>query len=258
MVLPSRSKNELARALKRARLVRARTREDRTGRAKKNLHIQADRPRRRVLEIEADHLIEAQVAAPAHLPEAGEPGLYFEQAPAVPDIIGIELIRDRWAGPDQRHMPPEHVEELGHLVQTRLPQKGADGREPGILRQFVHGLAVAVRRLRLDAPRDESCDVVSVNRRISRRVHGAKLQACERRPILAESALPEEDGPRRREFDGDSDHKEDGREEEQSRQAAEDIDGSLDDPGRSPRLVSTYEIRIQSRDPESRIIGFPI
>src|SRR6266403_6255854 len=205
MVLPSRSKNELARALKRARLVRARTREDRTGRAKKNLHIQADRPRRRVLEIEADHLIEAQIAAPTHLPEAGEPGLHFEQAPAVPDVIGIELIWDRWARPDQRHVTPEHVEELGHLVQARLPQKGADGREPGILRQLVYGLAVAIGRLRIDAARDESRDVVSVDRRVCRRMHGAKLQACERRAIVAEAALPEEDGPRRRELDGDSD-----------------------------------------------------
>ncbi len=42
------------------------------------------------------------------------------------------------------------------------------------------------------------------------------------------------------------------------RQAAEESDGSLDDPGRFPRLVSTHEIRVQSRDPESRIIGFPI
>src|SRR6266403_2201397 len=201
MVLPSRSKNELARALKRARLVRARTREDRTGRAKKNLHIQADRPRRRVLEIEADHLIEAQIAAPTHLPEAGEPGL---------------------------------------------------------LRQLVYGLAVAIGRLRIDAARDESRDVVSVDRRVCRRMHGAKLQACERRAIVAEATLPEEDGPRRRELDGDSDQKEHRREEDDRRQAAEEIDGSLDDPGRFPRLVSTHEIRVQSRDPESRIIGFPI
>src|SRR2546422_9125394 len=85
-------------------LIRAVAEKDGAGRLQKDLHIQPERPRSRILEIEPDHVVEPQSASPVDLPEAGEPWPDLEQPPAVPDVIRLDFRRDRRTRPP--HPPP--------------------------------------------------------------------------------------------------------------------------------------------------------
>src|SRR5947209_7848208 len=67
----------------------------------KDLDIQPERPLLRISEIEAHHIVEGELASPVDLPETSDSGLHFQQAPAVPDVVGLELIWDRGSWPDQ-------------------------------------------------------------------------------------------------------------------------------------------------------------
>src|SRR3990172_1185456 len=124
-------------------------------RSQENLDIEPEGPGVRISEIETHHVVKGEPAPPVDLPEAGDSGLHFEQAPPVPDVVGLQLIGDRGSGPDQRHLPPQYVEELGELVPTDLAQEPPDASHPRILGDLVHA--------RIDVSRNESCDVLPVN-----------------------------------------------------------------------------------------------
>src|SRR5438309_11717423 len=66
-----------------------------------DLEVEPERPRLRILEVETDHVVKPQPAAPVHLPEAGDPRLDFQEASTVPDVVALELIGDRGAWPDE-------------------------------------------------------------------------------------------------------------------------------------------------------------
>src|SRR3989442_12976159 len=113
----------------------------------------------------------------------------------MPDIVGLELIRDGRARPDHRHLAPEYVEELWELVETALSEEAPNPRQPRVVRQLVNGFAVRFGRPRLYLSPDEALDVFDVDLRIVHRVHGAKLQSREWGAELADSLLTEQDGP---------------------------------------------------------------
>src|SRR5438034_4411348 len=68
--------------------------------------------------------------------------LHFQQAPAVPDIVGLELVRHCRAWPDHRHLASEYIEQLWKFVETALPEEAADTRQARIVGQLVNGFAV--------------------------------------------------------------------------------------------------------------------
>src|SRR3954463_11681779 len=96
----------------RRKLAGAAARENSLGRLHKNLYVNTYGPILRVLEIQADHLVEGRSAATVNLPQAGDPRLHFEEATAVPGRVSLEFIRNRRTRSDERHIPKKHVEEL--------------------------------------------------------------------------------------------------------------------------------------------------
>src|SRR2546425_12175112 len=80
------------------------------------------------------------------LPEARDAGLHFQQAPPVPDVVGLELIGDRGAWPDERHLAPQDIEELGELVQTGPSEEPPDRSHPWIGGDLVNDFAVCLGR----------------------------------------------------------------------------------------------------------------
>src|SRR3989454_1033672 len=225
--------------------------------SEKNLEIEPERPRPRVLEVETHHVVEWEAASPAHLPEAGDPGLHVQQAPAVPDVVGLELVRDRGARADHRHLPSQDIEKLWKLVQAGLPQEPPGTRQSRIRGDLVD---VAIRSgcTRADVSPDESFDVVHVDPRIIAGVHGAELQAREGDAILADSLLAKQDGPGRGQLDRECDGQENGREKDQRHRAAGYVDGALDRTGHLSRFVSLHEIRVELLDRKPRFILSPV
>src|SRR2546422_11603724 len=89
----------------------------------KDLHIEPGRPRSRILQIETHHIVKTEPASPVHLPEAGNSGLHFQYAPPMPDVVDLELIRDRRAGGDPRPLFPSHTVKMWEVGQNRLSHK---------------------------------------------------------------------------------------------------------------------------------------
>src|SRR6266850_3150032 len=175
-------------------LVRTVPRTHRLRSPEKNLEIEPERPRRRILEIEPHHIVEWKPASPVHLPEPGDSWLHFQQAPPVPDVVGLELVGDRGPWADHRHVTPQYVEKLRELVQAGLSQESPDARQPRVFGDFVDR-AIRSGGALTGVSRDESLDVFHVNPWIISGLHGAELQAGEGNPILTNSLLAKQDGP---------------------------------------------------------------
>src|SRR5487761_858614 len=73
-------------------------------RGQENLEVQPKRPFLRIAQVKPHHLVEACTVAPAHLPEAGHPGFQLQDSPPVPDVVHLELIWNRRARADERHL----------------------------------------------------------------------------------------------------------------------------------------------------------
>src|SRR2546422_3713310 len=102
-------------------LVRALTGKHGSRSPQKDLDIEPGRPRPRILQIETHHIVKAEPASPVDLPEAGNSGLHFQYAPPMPDVVDLELIRDRRPGVSQKNIPRSHIDKMWAEVPTRLP-----------------------------------------------------------------------------------------------------------------------------------------
>ena len=60
------------------------------------------------------------------------PGLHRQPA-AMPQVVAVDLARQRRAGPDEAHLAEQHVPHLGQLVEARGPQEAAGPREARIV-----------------------------------------------------------------------------------------------------------------------------
>src|SRR2546425_6272813 len=113
-------------------LVRALTGKHGAWSPQKDLDIEPRRPRSRILQIETHHVVKGEPASPAHLPEAGNSWLHFQYAPPMPDVVDLELIRDRRSGAHQRPLPPQYIEKMWGVLQTRFsPKTPGVGQERG-------------------------------------------------------------------------------------------------------------------------------
>ena len=121
----------------------------------------------------------------------------------MPDIVGLELIRNRGAWSDHRHLAPQHIHELWEFVQARLPQKPPDAGHARIRGHLVHDIAVF--SVCVSVSRDEPSHILSVNPRIIHGMHRAKLQERKGHSVLADSLLTEENRAWRGQLDCDGD-----------------------------------------------------
>src|SRR5262249_8379105 len=106
-------------------LVRAPRRQNHRHRAEQDLDVEAERPSIDVSEIQTHPVLEVHAVAAGDLPEAGDSRLHGE-APALPALVLLDLLRDRRARPDEAHVALEHVPELRQLVDGEAPDPPAD------------------------------------------------------------------------------------------------------------------------------------
>src|SRR3990170_3300148 len=98
-----------------------------------DLQIEAERPALDVVEVVLDPPLERGVAAPAvDLGPPGDPGLHLVAQHVAGDLPAELLHEDRPLGAraHEAHLPAEHVEELGQLVQAEPAQEGSQPRPP--------------------------------------------------------------------------------------------------------------------------------
>ena len=97
-------------------------RQDGGGGLPQDEHVEGEGPVLDVAEVEPDGVVPLEVRAAADLPETGEPGGHQRPAAGLGRHLS-QLMREMWAGSDERHGAVQHVEELGKLVQREVPQE---------------------------------------------------------------------------------------------------------------------------------------
>jgi hypothetical protein len=117
--------------------------------------------------------------------------------------------------PHQRHVPAQHVEELGQLVEAALAEQFAAGDDARIAAQLVierpfgAGLRIAGKQLR--EPR------LGVDH------HRAELEAGEIAAVAADAALDEEDRAGIARLDGERDREQQRQQEGEGGKADQDV-----------------------------------
>lgn len=91
------------------------------------------------------------VGAGLDLPEPGQPGPHAQPS-------GVHVVLERYlsefmrARPDEAHVPPEHVPQLGKLVQAEPAEEPAQGRDPRIVGDLHHALGQIRTHQRVECP----------------------------------------------------------------------------------------------------------
>src|SRR5438876_232036 len=189
-----------------------------------DLDVCPERARPCVPEVETHHLVERRTAAAGDLPQSGNPGLYVEKAAAVPRLVLLELVGNRWPRADERHVSAQHVPELRQLVEAAVPEKASDRRDPWIVGELED---FGLTRLALAARIDEPRDVLLMELLVHVHVHRPKLENLERFHPLADAHLLEKyraAGPQLHERGNE---KEQRRAQQQVRVAPDDIELAL-------------------------------
>src|SRR5450759_4858934 len=86
-----------------------------------DVQVALQRPGLHVLQVEAQHVVEREVTAPADLPEPGD-ARQHDVPPPVPFFHELAVSQRQRARPDKAHVALEHTEELGQLVEAQAPQ----------------------------------------------------------------------------------------------------------------------------------------
>ena len=200
-----------------AGLVGAGPTEDRRRRLPENLQVESEGPILDITQIQPDRFIPRQVRPPADLPQAGHARLDHKPPPHVIAVHG-RLRRQRRPRSDQRHVPEQHVEQLGKFIQRPAAQPGACLRHPRVPAHLEEcpGPLVAGRKLCLP--------LFCVHH------HGPELPQREGAAILPDPGLPEEDGPMIGELDGERDDDEQGDQHDQRRHGRCLVEHCLENP----------------------------
>src|SRR6476660_7704967 len=152
--------------------------------------IVRDGPILDVEEVEANVVVERQLAAASRLPEARDAGADLESI-AVPVLVGSDLLGERRPGPDQAHLALQDVQELRELVQAVTPEPPSDARDPWILADLEQGARSLVPLLELG------------EEQLGASHHGAELVDREGPALAADAHLLEEHGAAGGELDGE-------------------------------------------------------
>ena len=101
-----------------------------------------------VLEVSADHAVEAGGVALRDLPPAGDPRLHGQALQVELGVLG-DLVGQRRARADDGHLAQEHVDELRELVDGVLADEPAYLRYARVLLHLEHGAGDLVLPLEL-------------------------------------------------------------------------------------------------------------
>src|SRR5918995_4314180 len=186
-----------------------------------------------VVEVQADHVLEGEVAPAADLPVPAD-ARYRRQAHLVPLGHPLEVPHGQRPRPDQAHLPQQHVYELGQLVYAPTPDELADPRDARVVLHLEDGAVGLVLGLQLRlAP-------------LGVLVHRAELVAEEDLPIGPDALLLEEDRPRGGELYQDGDRQEERREDEEPEGGTRDVEKALEGP---LGVVELRVVHLQERQP---------
>src|ERR1017187_10642774 len=119
----------------------------------------------------------------------------------MPDVICLNLIRNRRAGPDQLHFTLQYIDELRKFIQAGFAQERSDSGNPGVMSQLVNAFTVSVRWLFLRLTGDQFLNIRFVDGGIVVHLHGSEFQEHKRSTMLADPSLPKEHWSIRRCFD---------------------------------------------------------
>ncbi len=138
----------------------------------------------------------------------------------VPLVVFLRFIRQARPRPHQAHVAPQHVDQLGKLVQAGLAQDPPQGDDAGVfLRvQLDHRLVAAL---------DEGLEVLLVRRRVVVDLHRPEFPAFELLPPETDPFLAEEDRPGVRDLDIDGDQQEERGKEDQRDQGEKHVENVL-------------------------------
>src|SRR5579862_8960989 len=122
------ARKNLARGLPATRLALVRPPEERARRAQQDLQVEQRRAVLDVPEVELDPLRPAETRAAVHLRPAGDAGLDVEPVPLT-IVVLLDLVAERRARADQRHVAADDVPELRQLVERKPPEQAAGRRD---------------------------------------------------------------------------------------------------------------------------------
>src|SRR5580704_13479097 len=115
-------------------LAGAAAREDHGQRLQDELEVLPQAPVIDVLHVQVHPLLERDLIATAHLPDARQAGSNGKP-PALPGLVLRDLYGDRRARTHDAHLAAEDIDELGKLVDAVLADETAD---PGDARVTAH------------------------------------------------------------------------------------------------------------------------
>ena len=206
---------------------------DRRERLEQDLELHPERHAAGVPDVEAHHVLEGRAVLSAHLPQAGQARRGVEPL-AVPLVVFLRFIRQARPRPHQAHVAPQHVDQLGKLVQAGLSQDPPQGDDAGVLPcvQLDHRLVAAL---------DEGFEVLLMRRRVVVDLHRPEFPAFEFLPPETDPVLAEEDRPGVRDLDIDADQQEERGKEDQRDQGENHVENvfperQLPDEDRRHRL----------------------
>ena len=136
-----------------------------------------------VRQLHVDSLRVARPRPPLGGPGSEDPRAHAQEifgARSVPD----QLLGDHRAGPHQGHVSPDHVHQLGELVQVREPQEMPHRRDPRVLPALELEAVVPVVGLELRIPVEPCLRIDD---------HGPELEAPERGAAPTTPLMAKED-----------------------------------------------------------------
>src|SRR5437588_476904 len=183
-----------------------------------NLEIQPHRPVVDVKQIKFNPAIEFQAATSFERPQAGQAGSNAQTA-ALPALVLLDFMGQRWAWPDQRHVSAQDVPKLRQLVQAEHSHRAAYGCTPRIVAHLEYGTVNFIQSFQM-----WKHFVRIVN-------HGAEFEQGEFASAEPAPRLPVEDPAWRGQFDKHSQDEKQGRKQGQGNCGDHKIDDSFEKQG---------------------------
>ena len=175
--------------------------------------ISPGRPRIDIRVIEPHPLVEREVRSTRDLPQTRDSRLHRKSAPSE-CIVSSNFTRQRRPGPDDRHVAPQHVEEIGKFVDARTPQHLPERVQSRIVSDFKNGPVDFAKRMEF---------IVNEMRPID---HRSKFEEPKRAAVPANPLLREKRGSR-----GDARDSECGERDQRGRgHEHADCDGNIHRP----------------------------
>src|SRR5450759_226477 len=209
----------------------------RAGRLPHDVQVALQRPGLHVLQVEAHHVVERQVTAPADLPEPGD-ARQHDVPPPVPFFHELAVSQRQRARSDKAHVALEHTEELGQLVEAQTPQDATDPCDARIvthLEQHAVGFVELLQgALGLPGVMD----------------HGAKLVEVEGPLTDADALVNEEHRSVRRHLDQGGDDEEQRTQDDQQKRRHDSVRSPLDEIAAGARGLRAHqeEWTVEPRD----------